>query len=305
MKKAKKSNKSANRKPEGKNKSIQKLFSSANTKTGILVASFVLVAVVGAYAGVNSLIAGQETIIGTLKKNYYTSSYVEEEEEIDFIEEHYDNDQYDVGVTVVEREGAKGKRIKKYEIISVDGKEVKKKLISEEVAIEPENRIVAVGTRNNQGISNNSSNSSSGSVSNNGRSNNGHTGNGANAGSANTGGSQSGGSSSQSNDNANWLPYNASTMISLCEKSAKQKYGYGFYPNSGRVRMGDTGNYIVSAFVYRGSSVNSGFTGVSCSFKGDLSGSTPRFNSNSSGAYDNAAGYVYNEQQVIEALGRW
>jgi resuscitation-promoting factor RpfB len=74
--------------------------------------------------------------------------YVEEVEEIalEFAEERRETSDLNRGTTRVQHEGREGVREDTYLVTLVDGEEVDRELISEEVVREPESRVVLVGT---------------------------------------------------------------------------------------------------------------------------------------------------------------
>ena len=75
--------------------------------------------------------------------------YAEEVEEIvlEHEEDRRDTSDLDRGSTRVEQEGRDGLRHDTYEVTYVDGEEVERELLHSETVTEPEDRIVAVGTR--------------------------------------------------------------------------------------------------------------------------------------------------------------
>ena len=74
--------------------------------------------------------------------------YVEEVEEVvlDHDEQRRETNDLNRGSTQVEREGADGLREDTYEVMLVDGEEVDRELVSQEVVTEPQDRVVLVGT---------------------------------------------------------------------------------------------------------------------------------------------------------------
>lgn len=72
------------------------------------------------------------------------------EEDIDYEVEEKKDDSLTKGKKKTEQKGKKGKLVKTYEITKENGEEVDRKLVNEEVQEEPQNKVIAIGTKEEQ-----------------------------------------------------------------------------------------------------------------------------------------------------------